>query len=1375
MMALFLPAWSAMAQSPDPAPFYIGAYRFAPFWDDSNADFPVVRFVEGAEEVPDYVDRFTHLSKSLFTHARTLGLNLALPVLKPESVDVPLGPNSVKQIHDLAVDGDPMYLCLQDFTIQDFLSGERIMLHPESGLDFSDLGEFDGIVHEEFEDFPVDGAKLSYSVHPGAPWVGDNSVYMESGNGVISGLTDAVKLRLSMWNPTDGAEYASSGLYIVSAVLRIPEPYLLNDQYSDTPMMIVRIHSNESTDYSLPVTFTFTVRESDFFRGGSLVTEPLEIVLGFIEVRYNDQNEVVYILNRPDLPATAVNDAWTNTALKKYAKVIKNEEYHDYFKNESQYDPLRDRLANIDVEIEYGSSAQKFLLDAVCLSSPRSFAMFHPAHEIFDGTDLSVWSDTRADYERRLELCLTDGATPLQQVRFINGPESGLRSAFWPLVSVGQRLLHDIYGDDVMLYCALGYTEDGGVAAEFNRRFALGYYGYPLKQIIERPFLGSALDYHLAANRHDKRGFTEIARYYLKFAQERKDRPDLSLPWLPFIQNHSNLYFTTPPYDWWDKDELREPSAAELRYQCNMALAFGAQGVMFYALVSVPWKSADPFWPNKENDIWDPNEPLDKDCGELGFLDTVMGSSGLEYKPRATDWNGEDKFALAEAYIRDELQPLGEYIASEGLVWQRSKIWHLKDLAAVNAGTSDWVTAVRSLKPAAAGGDIDDGPDTYVITSEFTRADGMRYVLVVNGRTHADDSERHIRVMLNWPPDFEDQWVAQNILSKESWRLIGTNLPDTSRPDLYSFGEMFQPGQAALYRLRPSSSSKRGIEPPVNEGDYTIGKLAVLDLEDVTMRFLHRRGLYVEGTLLASNTEFTWDAPEEHWDGIFARNGGKVTLTNGSRVIGGRAGAGPGSTLLLDEQTVFTEVCDTCAALNALGGVIVSAATVAQVPDSGAYLAAWYGAEVTLAGDSTYTIGVSNGGMGIFASGADVTMTRTRLYDQRYGVSARDLSLLRGWDSWADPGLNRVRSDYIAFELETDAIIDIGYQRCARNSAHVEDIDGGYHIVNNSAGLSMLADSVYWSHGPTQNLWPKPKTTGSGQSSVADPLLYDPVPFVSWYGGMSKSVANTSRSWRSSLGAAGSRDSRQEAGNLVSMLLNDASLSPALVDYAEAAYWTKRLELDVLRDSLLLALLSRQDMESKLLAADMAAADGHVEDALSILNAYSFAGSASLLARGMLRKAALHPLAGPGGYMRGLAALDSVRSLPGLDRRYRAFFELYPTLYRDLWHATGDAAPKRQSRRLLDAAIPEGVRVLGNYPNPFSSLTSLTVTVPEGCMLRLSVHDMLGRELATLREGYHDRGVYSVVFDAGQLPNGMYLYRLRAGETVLHGRMLLLR
>jgi hypothetical protein len=32
----------------------------------------------------------------------------------------------------------------------------------------------------------------------------------------------------------------------------------------------------------------------------------------------------------------------------------------------------------------------------------------------------------------------------------------------------------------------------------------------------------------------------------------------------------------------WDGDPLREPTAAEVRVQCNFALAYGADGIMFY-------------------------------------------------------------------------------------------------------------------------------------------------------------------------------------------------------------------------------------------------------------------------------------------------------------------------------------------------------------------------------------------------------------------------------------------------------------------------------------------------------------------------------------------------------------------------------------------------------------------------------------------------------------------------------------------------------------------------------------------------------------------------------------------------------------------------
>jgi inorganic triphosphatase YgiF len=62
----------------------------------------------------------------------------------------------------------------------------------------------------------------------------------------------------------------------------------------------------------------------------------------------------------------------------------------------------------------------------------------------------------------------------------------------------------------------------------------------------------------------------------------------------------------------------------------------------------------------------------------------------------------------------------------------------------------------------------------------------------------------------------------------------------------------------------------------------------------------------------------------------------------------------------------------------------------------------------------------------------------------------------------------------------------------------------------------------------------------------------------------------------------------------------------------------------------------------------------------------------------------------------------------------------------------------------------------------------------------LKVYDILGREVATLAQGVHQRGEYSVTFssstnDVHELPSGMYLYRLQTPSGVETRQMVLLK
>ncbi|NBC16719.1 MAG: T9SS type A sorting domain-containing protein [Bacteroidetes bacterium] len=86
--------------------------------------------------------------------------------------------------------------------------------------------------------------------------------------------------------------------------------------------------------------------------------------------------------------------------------------------------------------------------------------------------------------------------------------------------------------------------------------------------------------------------------------------------------------------------------------------------------------------------------------------------------------------------------------------------------------------------------------------------------------------------------------------------------------------------------------------------------------------------------------------------------------------------------------------------------------------------------------------------------------------------------------------------------------------------------------------------------------------------------------------------------------------------------------------------------------------------------------------------------------------------------------------------------------------------------------VPERVQLRANYPNPFNLQTTITYALPRSVAVRLAVYDVLGREVAVLVDDTRPAGQHTVTFEAGDLPSGVYLYRLEAGNTVWSGRML---
>jgi hypothetical protein len=80
-----------------------------------------------------------------------------------------------------------------------------------------------------------------------------------------------------------------------------------------------------------------------------------------------------------------------------------------------------------------------------------------------------------------------------------------------------------------------------------------------------------------------------------------------------------------------------------------------------------------------------------------------------------------------------------------------------------------------------------------------------------------------------------------------------------------------------------------------------------------------------------------------------------------------------------------------------------------------------------------------------------------------------------------------------------------------------------------------------------------------------------------------------------------------------------------------------------------------------------------------------------------------------------------------------------------------------------------------NYPNPFNPSTTIRYEMPRASHVTLTVHDVLGREVATLVNGVQEPGYKSVEWDARSMSSGVYFYRIRAGEFLQTKKLLLLR
>jgi hypothetical protein len=93
----------------------------------------------------------------------------------------------------------------------------------------------------------------------------------------------------------------------------------------------------------------------------------------------------------------------------------------------------------------------------------------------------------------------------------------------------------------------------------------------------------------------------------------------------------------------------------------------------------------------------------------------------------------------------------------------------------------------------------------------------------------------------------------------------------------------------------------------------------------------------------------------------------------------------------------------------------------------------------------------------------------------------------------------------------------------------------------------------------------------------------------------------------------------------------------------------------------------------------------------------------------------------------------------------------------------------------LSKKFPKVFALSSFYPNPFNSETTISYDIPIQGRVSVNIYNILGQEVATVADGVVNPGTYSVVWDAKDLPSGIYFVQMEAGGFQKTQKVVLLK
>lgn len=91
-----------------------------------------------------------------------------------------------------------------------------------------------------------------------------------------------------------------------------------------------------------------------------------------------------------------------------------------------------------------------------------------------------------------------------------------------------------------------------------------------------------------------------------------------------------------------------------------------------------------------------------------------------------------------------------------------------------------------------------------------------------------------------------------------------------------------------------------------------------------------------------------------------------------------------------------------------------------------------------------------------------------------------------------------------------------------------------------------------------------------------------------------------------------------------------------------------------------------------------------------------------------------------------------------------------------------------------DLLVGRQFRLMQNYPNPFNPSTTIGFAIPADDYVKIGIYNVNGQLVKTLLDRKMPAGNHELIFDAGNLAAGIYLYKINTGKYAESKKMVLL-